>query len=272
MWDEATQPYIEASEAALTAAGERWYLPSVLTMHATVLAHRDASRAHALLEKALAIAVAEGQTYTEGWVRCMVIFTHFTSGAFDDAQRAAVEATAIARRQGNEEAIAFAILGQGFVEVGRGDLAQARARFAEAVALARSHGAEWPRCMALAGLCSVTLAAGDEAGARGLIEETLHHFIGAGFIASSSMCGALALILARAGERDRALRVFAAVHPGTEDALGIQALFTDPSGAMRRATREARALLGDPPVSPETLDLASVVEAAVGVPRAGTAG
>jgi predicted ATPase len=264
MWDESTEPYVEASEAALTAAGERGYLPSVLTVHATVLVHRDPPRARALLEKALALAAAEGQTYTEGWVRCMVIFTHFTSGALDDAERAADEALAIGRRQGSDEGIAFAILGRGFVDVGRGDFALARARFAEAVALARSHGAEWPRCMALAGLCSVTLAAGDEAGARGLIEETLHHFIGAGFLASSAMCGALALMLVRAGERDRALRVFAAVHPGTEDTSGIQALFTDPSGSMRRATREARALLGDPPVNPDTVDLDSVVEAALG--------
>jgi len=126
----------------------------------------------------------------------------------------------------------------------------------------------WPRCIALAGLCSVTLAAGDETGARGLIEEAIHHFIGASFIAADSMCGALALMLAREGERDRALRVFTAVYPGTEEAVGIQALFTDPTGALRRATREARILLGDPPHGPGEVDLRSVVAAALGPPPA----
>ena len=272
MWDAASEPYLAASEAALTSVGERWYLPSVLTMRATVLSHSDPARALALLEKALALAAAEGQTYTEGWVRCMVIFAHFAAGKLDDAGRAAAEAIAIARRQGNDEGIAFAILGQAFVDVANGDLAGARACFADAVALARSHGAEWPRCMALAGLCSVTLAAGDETGARGLIEETLHHFIGAGFIAADSICGALALMLVREGERDRALRVFAAVQPGTEDAIGIQALFTDPSGALRRATREARALLGNPPRGPAEVDFTSVVLAALGPSRTESAG
>ena len=86
------------------------------------------------------------------------------------------------------------------------------------------------------------------------------------------MCGALALMLAREGERDRALRVFTAVYPRTEDAVGIQALFTDPSGALRRATREARVLLGNPPHGPGEVDLRSVVEAALGPSRATTAG
>ena len=268
MWEDDTEPYLEASEAALTAAGERCYLPSVLTVHATVVIHRDPARALALLEKALALAAEEGQSYTEGWSRFIVIITHFAAGRLDDAERAASESIAVARRQGSDEGMAFALLGLAYVEVGRGDLPGARAHFAEVVALARSHGAEWPRCMALAGICSVTLAAGDEADARGLIEETLHHFIRAAFIAADSMCGALALMLAREGERDRALRVFAAVYPRTEDAVGIQALFTDPSGALRRATREARALLGDPPRGPVEVDLASVVDAAIGPSRA----
>ena len=272
MWDEATEPYLEASEAALTAIGERCYLPSVLTVHATVVAHRDAARSLALLERAIALAAEEGQTYTEGWSRCMVIFTHYATGKFDDAGHAADEAIAVARRQGSDEGMAFALLGLALVETGRGDLAEARARFAEAVALARSHGAEWPRCIALAGLCSVTLAAGDETGARGLIEEAIHHFIGASFIAADSLCGALALMLAREGEHDRALRVFSAVYPGSEDAIGIQALFTDPSGALRRATHEARVLLGNPPPAPAEVDLATVVEAALGRPQATSAG
>jgi len=86
------------------------------------------------------------------------------------------------------------------------------------------------------------------------------------------MCGALALLLVRAGERERALRVFAAVQPGTEDADGVHAQLTDPAGAMRRATREARELLGSPPMlPPDAVDLEAVVQAAIGTARAGVA-
>ena len=74
-------------------------------------------------------------------------------------------------------------------------------------------------------------------------------------------------MLAREGERERALRVFAGVRPGAEDETGFNAYLTDPSGALRSATREARRILGNPPpVDPETLDLASVVQAAIGAP------
>src|SRR5262252_4558863 len=111
MWNEATEPYLEASEAALTAIGERCYLPSVLTVHATVVAHRDPARSLALLERAIGLAAEEGQTYTEGWSRCMVIFTHFATGKLEEAGHAAGEAIAVARRQGSDEGMAFALLG-----------------------------------------------------------------------------------------------------------------------------------------------------------------
>ena len=124
--------------------------------------------------------------------------------------------------------------------------------------------------MALTGLSSVTVAAGDFADARALLEESLHYSCGTGLIPVDSVCGTLALMLAREGERERALRVFAAVRPGTEDETDMNACFTDPTGAMRNATREARKLLGNPPpVDPETVDLASVLQAALGAPQLG---
>jgi hypothetical protein len=124
--------------------------------------------------------------------------------------------------------------------------------------------------MALTGLASTTVAAGDPAGARPLLEEALHHSIGAGFISVDAVCGTIALVLAQEGEHERALRVFAAVRPGAEDETSINAHLADPSGALRNATREARRLLGDPPpVDPETLDLASVVQAVLAGPRPG---
>ena len=269
MWDDGAEPLLAASARALEGAGDREFLPSVLTVHAMVLVMRDPARSLALLEQAVKLAIAEGHTYTEAWARGMFAYTHYATGAIDEASRAADEAAAIALRQGNDEGAAFALLGQGLVNAMRGDPVAARAKFAEAVARARAQGAEWPRCLALAGLCSVTLSAGDEAGARAVLEEALHYFVGAGFIAADSMCGAMAFMLAREGERERALRVFAAVHPGTEDDNGLHARLTDPTGAMRQATREARRLLGDPPsIAPDAVDLASVVEAALGVQRA----
>src|SRR5262249_8551803 len=151
-------------------------------------------------------------------------------------------------------------------------LPAARALFAESAALARSRGAAWPRCVALACLCSVTVAAGDHADARGLLEEWLHASSGAGFITIDPMCGTLALMLSHAGhpERARPLRVSAAVRRGAEDATGINAHLTAPTGALRSATREARRLLGDPPpVDPENVDLTSVLQAALGASRPG---
>ena len=114
----------------------------------------------------------------------------------------------------------------------------------------------------------MTIAGGDHASARALLEEALYHNSGVGWVAVDVLCGTIALMLAQEGERDRALRVFAAVRAQVEDEAGPIALITDPSGALRNATREARRLLGDPPpVDPETLDFAAVVQAALGAPR-----
>ena len=52
---------------------------------------------------------------------------------------------------------------------------------------------------------------------------------------------------------------------GTEDEIDFGAVSTDPSGALRTATREARALLGDPPpCDPSALDIDAVLQAALG--------
>jgi len=85
-----------------------------------------------------------------------------------------------------------------------------------------------------------------------------------------SLCGALALLSLRSGERDRARRVFAIVGAGAEDQADYYATFEDPSGALREATREARSLLGDQsPGDPSAVDLDVVLEAALGTPVTG---
>lgn len=87
------------------------------------------------------------------------------------------------------------------------------------LALARARSAAWPRSMALSGLASVALAAGDEVGARAILEETLQFGGGVGYVGIDSVCGALALLLGKAGERDRALRVLGAASPMVSETI-----------------------------------------------------
>jgi ATP/maltotriose-dependent transcriptional regulator MalT len=190
--------------------------PSIVTVRGMIAGPRDPVRALALLARAVELSSEEGHTYTEGWARSMIVYTHLMAGALDEAQRVADEAARISRGQHNDEGAAFALIGLAYVSLRRGDLRAARTQFAEAAALARSRAAAWPRCVALTGLCSVTVAAGDRAAARALLEEALHYSSGAGFIAVDAVCGTIALLLAQEGERERALRVFAAVRAGAE--------------------------------------------------------
>jgi hypothetical protein len=111
----------------------------------------------------------------------------------------------------------------------------------------------------------VTLAAGDDVGARAILEEALVFCGGVGLVRIDSLCGALALLLIKSGERDRARRVFAIVAAGAEDQADYYATFADPSGALREATREARSLLGDTsPGEASVVNLDAVLEAALG--------
>ena len=114
----------------------------------------------------------------------------------------------------------------------------------------------------------MTLAAGDEADARATLGEALLFCGGVEYVGIDVLCGALALLLVKTGERDRALRVFDAVSAGAENETSFTATSTDPSGALRTATREARALLGDPrPRDPAVVDLDAVLQAALGNDR-----
>ena len=267
-WDERAEPFLASSQSTLEAAGERDFLPNIVTVRGMIAAPRDRTRAIALLGRAVELATELGYTTTEDWARSMIVYAHFMAGALDEAQQVADEAVELARRQQNDEGTAYALIGKAYVSLGRGDLSMSRTHFAEAVSLARSRESAWPRCMALCGLASVTAAIGDEAGARAVVEEALHYSIGAGFIAVDPMCGAIALILAQQGDRERATRVFAPVRPGAEDETSTKALLADPTGALRRATREARRILGNPPpVEPDSIDYAAVLQAAIDSPR-----
>ena len=228
----------------LEDAGERDFLPSYLTALGMVVGLTSLPRAAAILDRALSLARAGGQSSIESWTLQSICSAHLNNGSVDDAQRYADELANIGRQRNDEEAMAQALTLGARISLMRGDLAGARTLFADAVALARVPSAAWPRAFALCGLASVTLATGDDVGARAILEEALLHCGGLGFIRIDSLCGALALLLLAADERERAFRVFGAVAVGAEDDVGFSATLTDPSGALRKATREARALLG----------------------------
>ena len=268
MLDPAAARDLEAACAVLEEAGERDVLPSLLTAWGMLLGPSALPRALVILDRALMLARGAGQAFVEAWALMIICYAHLHGGAIDEAQRHADELASIGRRRNDEEAVAYALAVSARVKLVRGDLAGARTLFADSAALARVRSAAWPRSMALCGLASVTLATGDEVGARAILEEAILFCAGVGYVGIDSLCGALALLLVKSGERDRALRVFGVVAAGTENDTGYSASLTDPSGALRMATREARALLGDPPRGDRAaLDLDAALQAAIGSGR-----
>ena len=268
MLQPAAAPDLERACAVLEPAGERQLLTGIMTAWGMVLGPSDGPRALAVLERALVLARSEGHSFVEGWALAMICHVHLHGGALDEAQRRADELAAIGGGRIDEEAVAFALIVRARVELARGDLVGARQLFAEAAVLSRARSAAWPRSMALCGLASVALGAGDEVDARAILEEALHFCSGVGYVGIDSLCGAMAMLLVKNGERDRALRVFGAVSAGVENETSYRATLTDPSGALRAATREARALLGDPRSGGvDVVDLATVLEAALGTAR-----
>jgi predicted ATPase len=267
MIDLAAAADLETACATLEGAGDREFLGGIQTACGMIVAITDRPRGLAMLERAVALGRETGQTFIEIWALTMTCFAHLFGGAIDEAERRAGELALLAQRQHDDEALAYALGLSARVRLVRGDLAGARSLFADSAAISRARSAAWPRSMALCGLASVTLAAGDEAGARALVEEALLFCSGVGYLGVDNLCGALALLLVKAGERDRALRVFGAVPAGAEDASGFAAAMTDPGGALRAATREARQRLGDPPCDPSAVDLAAVLRDAVGASR-----
>jgi predicted ATPase len=260
----AAETDLAAACAVLEAAGERDFLATLLTAWGTLLSMSDLPRALVILERALRLARDTDQSAIEGWALQSICYGHLHDGAIDEAQRRAEELTNFAQRRRDEEFNALARMVSARVKLARGDLAGARSLFAEAVSLARTRNSAWPRSIGLCGLASVTLAAGDEAGARAVLEEALFFCRGVGFTSLEPLCGALALLLVKNGEHDRALRVFVATTGETENEADYTANITDPSGALRAATREARALLGNPPpVDAAAVDLDAVLEAAL---------
>jgi hypothetical protein len=149
----------------------------------------------------------------------------------------------------------------------RGDLAAARESFVAAAAYARLGAITfYGRHDALQGLASVALAQGDEVAARAALEELVLFFGKRNGTAGGELAwGALAGLLARSGEKDRARRVLTVIPRGAESVPPALEMKFDPTGALSKATRDARALLGDPdPLAPELVDVEAALRAAVG--------
>jgi predicted ATPase len=270
IFDAAAVPDLESACNVLEAAGERDFLASFLTAWGTLLAPNSLPRAVVILNRALMLARDAGQTTIENWALMTVSFGYLHAGAVDEAQRYADEFASIGKRGADDETLSYALLVGARVKLMRGDLAGARSLFADAAALARARSAAWARVMALCGLASVTLADGDEVAARAVLEEALLLCRGVGYVGTDSLFGTMALFLVKAGERGRALRVFDAVPAGAENDTSYAATLTDPSGALRAATQEARALLGKPqPRDPAAIELDVVLKAALGAGNQG---
>ena len=264
-FDPAAIPDLEAACGVLEDAGERHFLMCFQTAWGMVLAPISLPPALIILDRALELARAAGQTVVETFALMTICIAHLFGGAIDEAQRYADELASIGRHRHDDEAMAYALAVGARVKLVQGDLTGARSLFADSVALASARSAAWARAIALCGLASATLAAGDEAGARAILEEALLYCVGVGYVGVDSLCGALALLLLKSDEPDRASRVFEGVGAGAENETSFHATSTDPSGALRAATSEARAWLGHPPpADPSMVDLDAVLQAALG--------
>jgi hypothetical protein len=267
-FDPAAAADLEAACTALDAAGDREFLMCFQTAWGMLLAPSSLPRADEILGRALVLAREANQTVIEIYALMTLGLAHLHGGTIDEAKRHADDLARVGRQRHDNEAMAYSFVVDARIKLERGDLNGARIQFADAVALASAQSAAWARAIALCGLASATFAVGDEASARAILEEAIFFCVGTGYVGIESLCGALALLLVKAGERDRALRVFDVVATGTEDDATFSATSTDPSGALRAATLEARARLDDPPPrEPSTVDIDAVLEAALGHDR-----
>jgi predicted ATPase len=265
VFDLAADPDLDAVCTQMEEDGEREFLMCFQTAWGMLLTPASLSRGLAILDRALMLAREAGQTAVENFALMTICFAHINAGATDEAQQASNEFTRVAERRRDEEAMAYALVVSARVALMRGDLGWARHLFADAAALASARAEAWALRIALCGLASATLASGDEVGAQAILEQAIAACVGAGYLGMDSLCGALALLLLKSDERDRAARIFDAVAAGAENDTSFNSATTDPSGALRTATREARALLGDPPPrDPATVDVDTVLQAALG--------
>ena len=257
-------PDFETTCAFLEEAGERRLLPAIATAWGMLLASVDSPRTQSVLERALALARESSLVAIEDWTLQTLCYAKVHDGDLEAAERYAHELAESASRGNDDMRLTYSLTMRARVQLAREDLDGARDLYFQAVQRTRAGGDAWPRFLALCGLASVLLEERDEIGARSIVAETLRFFRAVGYLGVDVLCGSQSLFLFRAGERDRALKVFTAVSPGAEDAAGYGPDVTDPTGSLREATRRARELLGNPPpVDPAFVDIEAALQAAV---------
>jgi predicted ATPase len=229
--------------SVLEAARERTYLPSALVSSGMFLTAIAPERALPTLERAIDLSVETRQHRIESWSRTVVFWFHVTAGNLEAGDRAAEALVASSQASGEVEGVAFGRTSQGRLCVLRGDLATAREHFAEAAALSREKATLWSLADALFGLCSTAMAIGDASASRQILEEALVFLVPLRLAGTALVFGALAKLLADAGERDRAMQLLSVV-PTNFDRVGAAVLMReDPAGSLVRATQEALASL-----------------------------
>jgi predicted ATPase len=254
------------SVGVLEAHGERRFLPGIVLANATVSASLDPARALAAIDRALTLSV-EGKLHPfEAWARLQRCLHLMTSGQLELADHAADELISSSTLHEEEDGIVFGMTSKARLSLLRGDLTLARETFARATAYARSSSSIYGRADALTGLASVALAQEDEVAAHTVIVELVRlagrHNAAMG---AELAWGALAYLLAKSGDEERARRVLEVIPRGVENPPPALRLQFDPTGSLARATRDARSLLGDPqPLRPENVDLEATLSAALG--------
>jgi predicted ATPase len=242
--DPQFAPMMAEAVSVLEAASERTYLPSALVSSGMFLMATAPERALPTLTRAIDLSHETRQYRIESWARTVVCWFHVTTRDLEAGDRAADALVAFSRATGEVEGLAFGRTTQGRLCILRGELAAARSHFAEAAALSREKETLWSLADAFFCLCSTMMAIGDADASRQILEEALVFLVPLRVAGTALVFGALAKLLAGAGERDRARQVLTVV-PANFDSLG-PAVFVraDPAGSLVRATREAFATLG----------------------------
>src|SRR5262249_42736008 len=107
-FDPAVAADLLAACGVLEAAGERALLPCFQTALGLLLTLSDLPRALMVLDGALTLARAAGQTGIEVWALMQICYAHLHAGALDEAQRRAEELVGIARARHDAETLAYA--------------------------------------------------------------------------------------------------------------------------------------------------------------------
>jgi non-specific serine/threonine protein kinase len=263
--DASLAPRLEQCVSVLEQAGERVHLPSAQIACGMITMVTAPERSLPMLKRGLDLAVETRQQTVESWARSIIVWNYMALGDREGCAAAADALVARSHANGDSEGEAFGRTSQGRLCLMRGDLAAARAHFAEAVALSRENSNSWSRADALTCLCSVTMAMGDASASLQILQESLLFLVPLGMGGTMLLFGALAKLLADAGERERAIRILAVIPASLDRVTPLLLMRADPTGSLIGATRQALAELGVSPTlaSEDSADADAALRAAL---------